>query len=679
MRTLLFLGLVFLPFSISAEDYASLLQKGRTARIEKRYAEAVDLLAQARTAAGELSDDLKAAAIGDIANQQGMLALDQQQSEDAVKLFSDALTAYESLGEQRLKDQIVVLVNLTVAHRQQKHFAESIATLTRRQQLMEQAKFPPAEIVDNLDGIAGNYISLKDYVKADDVLERMQQLQAATHGGNSSEVAKIIDTRAGVAVDGKVVEKEEQLWKQALAVRTALHGGRAHEVMVDSHFRLAKFYVRQKRFDEALMEFQTADVQAARRYGRDSITRRALLVPIREIAKQQANEMVLKEAETLLARLDKIQAWAQNKPQLPAKATPEQIAAYDQQLQAHETLASEQFGEASQPVFEIWILQITSLQSQKEFEQALAISDKTLPTASSVFGADHPEVAATHFIRGDILRALTRVDEAKSEYQTADELNQKSGIAPVSTLFQTKLRLGQLAFERKDYPAALGFYTAYFAIRKQNAIAETGESGLAYNQLGVCQSHAKQYDQALASFQQAYAVLINHVPKDAPIIKTIGNNFEAVQAEAKKAAQAVEPPVTPPMSNPPTELAEQTKPQISRETNNESAAKAQEAAKSTTSCWTLGFNLFLGLVVSRIAWQRGYSSLYWFVAFWCSCTTPILTPCVLALLPNRREMRRREELTKWIAGEVSKVGARSSISTASPISGESVGDQRTQA
>ncbi len=141
-------------------------------------------------------------------------------------------------------------------------------------------------------------------------------------------------------------------------------------------------------------------------------------------------------------------------------------------------------------------------------------------------------------------------------------------------------------------------------------------------------------------------------------MKTVESNFDFAKGELTKqlAAQAT---------------AAETQP----------ANEPKQAVAKTDPVYLVLVSLFLAFYVSMRAKEKGYARLRWFWAFLCSCTSPVLVPCVLAMLPDRRIAQRREELFKSLDLELAStqgtIGNRSKNTTTKGLL-ESIGDQATQ-
>jgi hypothetical protein len=205
-------------------------------------------------------------------------------------------------------------------------------------------------------------------------------------------------------------------------------------------------------------------------------------------------------------------------------------------------------------------------------------------------------------------------------------------------------------------------------------VPEDAELGIALNRLGVCYTALDRWSEALPCFEQASTVLAAHLPADAPLLGTVRQNVEI--ARSKVPLTGPQPDTTPGVASTTGSV------RLAEAQNLGADAGGSAASADAPPLVRLAISAILafaiGLFISRRAWQRGYGSLTWFMAFLLSCSTPILTACVLATLPDRRRQRRREELQRWLEQELTTAGTMPTATASALATSGSIGDAPTQ-
>src|SRR5207245_592135 len=94
--------------------------------------------------------------------------------------------------------------------------------------------------------------------------------------------------------------------------------------------------------------------------------------------------------------------------------------------------------------------------------------------------------------RGDCLRVLGRLEEAGAAYEEAIQRDEARG--DQRSMAVGKGQLGSVLLLQRRYGDALAAYQATRAIF--TALGEPGTVAVAWHQIGMVHSHARQFDQA---------------------------------------------------------------------------------------------------------------------------------------------------------------------------------------
>lgn len=657
------------------DTYHQALAAARRARAERKTDEAVRLAQHAIAAAATLPADDQAAAMGEAGNLLGLIHWEADQSAAAVAAFERALAAHEQAGERTRADQATTLYNLAVVYTKQQQFERAASAYQRRLVLRAaQVGADSPELIADLDRLAGAYLAQQRYAEVEATLRRMRDIHEKTAGPQSEPVAQVLDALAGTLEKQERHADAEPLYRQSLAIRRQLRGDSAHEDVINSLFRLADNRRLAGDLPAAQDLFQQTDERLRKRYGPDAEQRRQTLQLRREVARQLADAAAQARCEQELERLDAIARWLGTAPQPQGGLDPAQAAAAEQEW-ARFVEAARAFGQPSQPVFTALYKAGRWQQLQERHPQALRLFEQALDVGRSVHGEHHPETAAIRLLQAESQRALGQRAEAATSYGQALAANEQSGFPDTTIELKILLRSAQLPFEGQQYANALPLYERYLRFHKLTGAPRNPELGLAMNQLAVCYTGLARWQEALPLFQEAVGVLEQHLPADAPLLATVRQNVEVARGRVPSprpltgAALAAESArITP---GAPLELQP---PAIGADPPPVAGADPPIGKMATAAVVTL----LVGLFISRRAAQRGYRSLTWFVAFLVSCSTPILTACLLATLPDRRRELRREELRRRLEQELQTNGAASRALPPQTAQGGSLGDEETQ-
>lgn len=369
----------------------------------------------------------------------------------------------------------------------------------------------------------------------------------------------------------------------------------------------------------------------------------------------------IRDAESSLTRLDKIKNWEEGLPKLTPDMTEEQLQSVERQFEDAKTLVIE-FGEESKPNFLLVLNRLLYYRARKMLQEELDESKKLSEVAPKVFGEKHPEVAAALFLKAECENRKGMTGFAIEDYKKCLSANDDSGFPVVATQLRGLLRLAQTYSGQKRHIDSIPIFEKYITARKQEGVKNDAEFGSIYNQLGVCQTAVGQHEKAMASFQESYALFTQFVPKDAPIVKTVESNFEHAKGELNKslASQVASVGIGPnressgSMGSLGGDKTTATRP-LNGDNRTETKAVEPNKTSGGPSFYLIVASLFLTTYISMRAKEKGYGGLRWFWAALCSCTSPVLAPCVLAMLPDRRIAKRREALFKLLDAELASI------------------------
>ena len=657
-------------------EWEQLIASARQARSAQKLPEAERLAKLALTAAEQLPADTRANAQGESLNLLGLVSLESGDPAIAAENFVAAAAAFEKAGPPAREMLAVTRLNLGVAYSQQKKFKEAADAYRQRLAILEELLGPESpEIISDLDRLSKACTADKQYAEALALLTRAKAILAKKHGPKSEQVATVIDRLADVWEQQSDYAESETLYRESLAIRREIHADSAHEDVFNSLYRLGDNRRLAGDLKAAQELFAQTDQKMVQRYSADAVERVNLLKLQLEIAKTTGDAPLQAECERVLARLEKIAAWQQTLPPINSGLNPEQLAAADPQLTAS-LAAAREFGDESLPVYLALLPRARWLQFKGQFADALTAFDETLKVGKVVYGDQHPEVAAIHFLRGNTLEQLGRIDDAKAAYLLAVESNEKSGFAVPSTELAIVLRLATISSNTKHLAEAIQWYSRYRRVRSELGRPPDPELGQHLNELGVCHAALEQWPEALTCFNEALSILEARLPADAPLLGTVRGNLEFVRGKLPAAVLPSESPLAPlPLPPlPPVSIATRPTASTTEPKTGEAAGKAADFGIKALIA------VAIGLIISWQAWRRGYWPTTWLLAFLATCTTPIISACLLAALPDRKIHRRREKQRRLLAQQLQSAGVVPAVLAKPVVAAQagSLGDEQTR-
>ncbi|MDX1943878.1 MAG: tetratricopeptide repeat protein [Pirellulaceae bacterium] len=693
---ILALLLAALPSAAHAEDEAEqLIAASRQARAAKKPAESERLARQALEIADQDPENNQASKQGEAWNLIGLAHLESGDPAGSVEPLKKALAAFDREPERHEERILVVLFNLTLVHLEMKDFPAAATATKRRIATLEKTAPDSNVLIEDWLRLSRAFAEQQDFATARDAVTKGREIAARRDGPKSAIVANLNDRLADLWEQEKEYAEAETLYRESLEIRRELFADSAHEDVFNSLYRLGDNRRLAGDFKQALELFTQTDEKIARRNGPDSATRVDIVKLRRDAAKELGEAAIEADCQKLLDRLTKVGEWERTLPEIKDDLTPEQLAEADGKLTAA-LAAAREFGDESMPVFYAHFLRALWHQYKLEHEAAISEYDEALRLGRGIFGNDHPEVAKTHMRRAVSLQLLGRSAEAQVGYETAAAANIASGFADFQMQTVLAGRLTDLGLATNNAELAVLWFARERKLRADLRQPPDQFYGKRFNEVGVV--HARQEDWTTAEeyFAAALAVLEPRLPPEAPLLATVRKNLAFAREQLAAAAAVVPRPselplVSDPLMSDPLNIERALPPpefpDLPLKIPPLAALPPREPPQVpndlAAEVFKFGVNVIIAMVIGAIlgyhAWRRGYFPLTWLAAFVASCTTPIITACLLAALPDRRIHERRARERRRLAAQLREAAPLPTAAPASAVTtAGSLGDAETR-
>ncbi len=412
---------------------------------------------------------------------------------------------------------------------------------------IEKDKWPQyAKLTEKLNHLAMMLTKQQDYEKAEELLNKALEIEHASLGADSSEVARTMSYLAAIKDTKKGQYNEAMaLYEKAVDIRTKKLGAN-HPEVASSMSDLAALYAEQGKYQKAEELYKDALAIYEKAYGKVhphvamNLTGLADLYRIQgrykdaEPLYEQSLEIYLKvygsEHRTVALALNNLAGLYFNEGKYGQSER-----MYIRALELYEKVQGPDHPAVATIVNNLAVV----LYKEGKFKEAEPMFKRALAVRERTLGADHPEIAQSLNCLAEDYRAQGRLAEAEPLYKRALTIDEKALPADHPELGVVLNSLGQLYKAEGKYDLALTYYERALNIRQKAFGPDHPEVASSLNELADLYLLKGDYKKSEELFAKTLALREKALGPNHPDVAATLDGYSALLGKTSRGSQSL--------------------------------------------------------------------------------------------------------------------------------------------